>query len=115
MQIEFYEKSNGRCPVTEFIRDLELAEQADVNFAVARLGEMGLALRRPHIDYLRDDIYELRVRIKRGHCRVLYFIFHRDTFVLLHAIVKKTGKVADAEIEHAIEYKHDYMKRYTSR
>jgi phage-related protein len=99
--------------MSEFIRELQLTEQADINFAIARLGEMGLALRRPYIDYLRDDIYELRIRLRRGHCRVLYFIFHRNTFVLLHAILKKTGKVADAEIERAIEYKLDYMMRHT--
>ncbi len=108
MNIEYYERPNGRCPVQEFIRDLPATEQVRVMKAIERLQEHGLALERPYVATLRDEIRELRIRTQHGQYRVLHFIYYRDTIVLLHAITKKSDKVPDAAIDKAIEYKTDY-------
>jgi len=112
MNIEYYERSNGRCPVQEFIRDLPATERVRVMNAIERLQEHGLALERPYVAPLRDGIRELRVRTQHGQYRILHFICYRDTAVLLHAITKKSDKVPDAAIDKAIEYKTDYESRH---
>lgn len=112
MNIAYYEKPNGRCPVQDFIRDLPATERRRVMKAIGRLEKYGLALERPYVASLRDHIRELRVRTQHGQYRILHFIYYRDTVVFLHAITKKTAKVPDAAIDKAIEYKLDYESRY---
>jgi len=107
MDIEYYEKPNGRCPVQDFIRKLPSRDQVLVMNAIQQLEEHGLALGRPSVGYLRDHIRELRP----DNHRVLYFVYHRSRAVLLHAITKKAHKVPDSDIDKAIEYKEDYLKR----
>ena len=51
MNIEYYERSNGRCPVQEFIRDLPATERVRVMNAIERLQEHGLALERPSLPH----------------------------------------------------------------
>ena len=61
--IIFYEKPNGRCPVKEFLDDLSpKADLPFINRKLELLAKNGPALRRPHIAYLRDDVWELRVK-----------------------------------------------------
>ena len=69
-----------------------------------RLAALGYELRRPAADFLRDGIYELRV--KRGHVqyRLLYFFHGRNVAVVAHAITKE-DKVPPLEIERALRRK----------
>jgi hypothetical protein len=50
--IEFYKKSNNRCPTEDFLNGLLKAEILFVERAIDRLSEFGNNLRRPHADYL---------------------------------------------------------------
>lgn len=65
---------------------------------------MGHKLRRPEADFLRDGIYELRVRRQRVNYRVLYFFHGKVAAILAHGLVKES-EVPKAEIERAIERK----------
>ena len=76
------------------------------------LAEMGLDLQRPHTDTLRDNIRELRIRTHHGQHRILHFIFHRDTAVLLDGLTKKSGPVSDTAIDKSIEYMQDYLNTH---
>jgi phage-related protein len=72
---------------------------------IGRLQELGHELRRPEADYLRDGIYELRVRFARVNYRMLYF-FHQDiAAVVCHGLVKEE-RVTDREIDRAVTAKH---------
>lgn len=112
MDIEYYEKSNGRCPVLEFIEKLPAKDRVLVTRKIKLLAKMGLDLRRPHTDTLRDDIRELRIRTHHGQHRILHFIFHRDTAVLLDGLTKKSGPVSDTAIDKSIEYMQDYLNTH---
>jgi len=111
--IDFYEKSNGRCPTQEFLDSLPADERPLVINAIKQLRQHGLNLARPQVGYLRDHIRELRVDVRRKRYRILHFIYHRDTFVLLQGLVKKAGKVSDSEINRALEYKQDYESTHS--
>lgn len=112
MNIEYYETIQGDCPVVDFIESLPAQERVLVMHKIELLAEHGLNLRRPYTDILRDGIHELRIRTRHGQQRILYFIFHRDTAVLLYGFTKKSDKVADVIIEKAIDYKADYLQRH---
>lgn len=111
-EIIFYEKPNGRCPVTDFLDELSLKNDLPfINRMVDRLSELGPDLKRPHVDYLRDDIWELRVKTRSGKFRFFYFYYAGKTIILSHGYPKKAGKVADSEIDKAIENRKDYLAR----
>ena len=78
--------------------------------ALEQLAEHGYHLDRPHVAYLRDDIYELRVKTRNGNFRCLYFFYHRERIVVTHGFKKKTQKTPEAEIQRAVEYRRDYYQ-----
>lgn len=115
-QIEYYEKANGRIPVQEFLDSL--SNKSDLPYIMNRfgqLGQLGNQLKRPHADYLRDHIYELRVSTINGEFRFLYFYHNNKIIVLTHGFQKKTDKVPDGQIKLAIEYRKEYLKRLEKR
>lgn len=112
MDIDYYEKPNGRCPVLEFLESLTAKDQLRVTKRIDLLAACGINLRRPHSDTLRDGIRELRIPTHHGQHRILYFFYHRNTAVLLNGLTKKAGKVADSEIDRAIEYMQDYLRTH---
>jgi hypothetical protein len=90
-EIIFYEKPNGRCPAKEFLDGL--SPKNDLPYIVRLLNlleEFGNKLERPHVAYLRDDIWELRVKTRSGQFRFFHFY---------------------SEIDRAIEFRQDYLAR----
>ena len=69
--------------------------------AIARLAFLGHELRRPEADYLRDDIYELRVRLGLVNYRLLYFFHGRTVSVVTHGLTKESA-VPATDIKQAI-------------
>ena len=114
-EIEFYETRSGRCLTQEFLDSLEAKELVLTMHGMERLETYGPTLRRPHVDYLRDDIYELRVRVPGGNLRFFYFFFDGRKIVMTHAIKKKTAQVPPNEIDRAIAYREEYLRRSRKR
>ena len=80
-QVVFYRDADRRAPVVECLEDLraaDLSAYAKCRAAIVRLKEAGHELRRPTADFLRDGIYELRVRRGRVNYRLLYFFHGRS-------------------------------------
>lgn len=96
-----FREDSGKAPLLEWLDALPVKVQNKIIVRIERLAEYGHELRRPEADYLRDGIYELRVRHKRENYRVLYF-FHEKKAVLSHGIVKESG-VLPTEIKRAVE------------
>lgn len=75
---------------------------------IERLEEYGYELRRPQADYLRDGIYELRIKKQNTNYRILYF-FHENRAVISHGFMKQRDKVPEKEIEIAIKNKTKFL------
>ena len=92
--IEFYEDSNGRSELWEFLESLRVKaatnkdariQYKQISLYIQLLEDNGTRLNENITKHLDDDIWELRP----GNNRVLYFYFQNDTFVLLHQFRKK--------------------------
>lgn len=114
--IEFYEDSNGRSELWEFLESLRVKaatnkdariQYKQISLYIQLLEDNGTRLNENITKHLDDDIWELRP----GNNRVLYFYFQNDTFVLLHQFRKKTQKTPKREIERAKAERDDYLAR----
>lgn len=101
--IEFYEDSNGRSALWEFLESLRVKaatnkdariQYKQISLYIQLLEDNGTRLNENITKHLDDDIWELRP----GNNRVLYFYFQNDTFVLLHQFRKKTQKLPSAKL-----------------
>ncbi|MHB8204528.1 MAG: type II toxin-antitoxin system RelE/ParE family toxin [Desulfomonilaceae bacterium] len=106
----FFRESNGRVPVIEWLDSIKTHPKAGVKVLklIQRLREFGNELRRPESDYLRDGIYELRIRHERINYRVLYFFSGRNLAVLSAGLVKK-DVVPESDIKKAIDRKRQFL------
>jgi phage-related protein len=112
-EIIFYKDVEGFCPVDEFLETLSEKDKTEINAWIDFLGNVGFDARRPQVDYLRDGIHELRVKLSRGGSRTLYFFCYNDYIVLTNTFYKRTDKIPDSEITKALKYKQDFLSRYS--
>ncbi|MBI4582365.1 MAG: type II toxin-antitoxin system RelE/ParE family toxin, partial [Planctomycetes bacterium] len=74
-RVVFYREDDGSVPLLDWMDSIAVKAVAKCRVRIERLRELGHELRRPEADYLRDDIYELRVALQGRNYRMLYF-FH---------------------------------------
>lgn len=109
MQVVFFMYEDGSIPVLDWLDGCNEKVKDKCSAKILRLQELGYRLKRPEADYLRDDIYELRIVCKGTHYRILYFFNGKDIVVLTYSFVKKTKRVPDKNIEKAIQNKKAFM------
>lgn len=97
-----FKEVDNSVPFLEWFDELPSKVQAKCLLRIERLREMGHELRRPEADYLRDDIYELRVRHQSVNYRVLYFFHGKVAAVLSHGLQKEQA-VPAKEIDLAMK------------
>ena len=107
IQVVFYRETDESIPVLDWILTLIPKAQTKCLARIQRLQQRGHELRRPEADYLRDDIYELRVGLQGVNYRILYFFHGRNAAVLAHSIVKERS-VPPGDINKAIARKHQF-------
>lgn len=106
-RVVFYRESNGTVPVLEWLETIPRPALVKCRVRLERLKELGHELRRPEADFLRDGIYELRVRSRRINYRILYFYHGNTAAVVSHGIIKER-LVPAKEIDRAIELKQQF-------
>lgn len=94
-------------PLIEWLYSMSPKPRAKCVGALTRLEEMGHELRRPEVDYLRDDIYELRIRLASVNYRMLYFFHGRKAAVVSHGFTKER-RVPPREIKSAMDRKRRF-------
>ena len=114
-RVVLYREDGETVPLLDWFDTLPLKAKVKCRLKIERLQELGHELRRPEADYLRDDIYELRVSLQGIHYRMLYFFHGNVVAVVSHGTVKRRA-VAPKEIDLALERKKKFIqdpKRYT--
>ena len=107
-EVIIYREKNGEVPLLRWMDSLprKLQDKWTTRFDI--LETQGYDLRRPICDFLRDDVYELRVRWKRVNYRVLYGFVGQNVVLLSHGCSKE-GNVPEGEINKAIERRENYL------
>ena len=95
-----FAEDDGTAPLLDWLDNQDRKVQDKCLVKIARLEECGHELRRPEADYLRDGVYELRVRHRSVNYRILYF-FHERNAVVSHGLTKE-DVVPDRDIDLAI-------------
>ena len=107
-EVLFYQEADEVVPLVDWLETLPAKVRDKCLVKLERLEELGYELRRPEADYLRDDIYELRVRFQHLNYRMLYFFYGKTAAVVSHGCTKE-HEVPASEIESAIEHKKKVM------
>jgi phage-related protein len=103
-EVRVFRDTDGTIPLQEWLEELEYSEPKAYAKCLARileLAENGNQMRRPHADYLRDGVYELRATLGKDQYRVLYFFCGKNIVALSHGTTKKR-EVPPEDIELAI-------------
>ena len=109
-EVFFFEDDNGEVPVYAWLAELAATDAKAAACCIAKirlLAALGHESRRPHADYLRDGVYELRAKRGRVNYRVLYFFHGRNAALLAYGLTKEK-EVPDADIDRAISRKKQY-------
>lgn len=114
VEVDFYEKPDGTEPAAEWLDSLDKKMRAKMFREIDLLASNGPDLRMPHSRSLRDGIYELRARQGSDISRVLYFFYIGNKAILTNGFIKKTQATPKKELERAIRYRADYLKRTDS-
>lgn len=113
-KIVFYKDKNGQSEVNNYIQELKHNVNKDNRIKLKKimaylkmLESKGLALGKPYIKHIKEEIWELRP-IKD---RILFAFLENDKFIILTQFMKKTQKTPKREIDRAIRYLQEYQKR----
>ena len=101
-----FAEDDGTAPLLDWLDVLPPKVRVKCDVRIERLREMGHELRRPVADFLRDGVYELRVRHQNVHYRMLYF-FNEQRAVISHG-TKKEDEVPKTEIDLALKRKRRF-------
>ena len=110
-EVIFYETIKGKCPIEEFLNNLEPKMRAKVLRNLDLLNEYGPALREPYSKFLGDGLFEVRTQFDGNITRVLYFFISGKSIILTNGFTKSTRKTPPSEIEFAKKYRDDFIKR----
>jgi phage-related protein len=116
IRVVFYQELEGDAPVVEWLRELNATNFKAFDkcrAAISRLALLGHELRRPEADYLRDGIYELRIRMSSVNYRLLYFFHGLTVSVIAHGLTKEAA-VPAADIKRAIRRKTTFAANPTA-
>src|SRR5258707_204062 len=103
-KLVLFREVNGSVPLLDWFDTLPSKALAKCRVRLERLRDMGHALRRPKADYLRDEIYELRIGLSGINYRILYFFHGRELVIVSHGL-RKERAVPAREIDLAVHRK----------
>lgn len=115
-EIEFYQLANGREPVREYLKSLQLesmhSKSARIRYEktfayMQTLERVGTRCGMPFVKYMGHSIWELRPTSDR-----YFFAYWKDNkFLVLHHYVKQSQKTPPQELAKARACLKDYLER----
>jgi len=99
-------------PAMDFLRELSPRLRAKALRAVALLADSGPLLGPPHAKALSGQrgLRELRVQLGSDVCRLFYFHFRSEVYIVASGSVKKAQKLDVLEIQRAVRLMHAFME-----
>lgn len=79
------------------------------------LKKYGAELTEPYVKRIQGkkyrDLYELSIKFSSDIARIFYFTYYENKYILLHGFIKKTMNTPVKELEKALQYMEDYIRR----
>jgi len=110
IDVVLYKEDDGNVPLIDWLDRLPKKISTKCWEMIDILHESGYDLRRPYCDYLRDKIYELRLRYRKINYRMLYFYHHSEVIVVSHGLTKR-DKIPNKEIDLAIRRRQKFFAK----
>ena len=91
ISLAFWRSATGREPVREWLKELSREDKRTIGRDIAKVQfgwPIGLPLCRP----LSGGLWEVRSSLTTRREVRVFFAFHDETLIVLHAIIKKTRK-----------------------
>lgn len=111
-EVIYYETEGGVQPAREFIDSLPPKLRVKVARSIDLLSVAGTLLREPDSKPLRNGLFELRTKLGPDATRIIYFFSVGRTVVLTNGFIKTTRRTPRHEIERALRYREDYLRRH---
>jgi phage-related protein len=115
-KVVYYQRENGTEPVSEFIEKLPTKHASKALWEIELLEQFGTSLRMPYAKAIEGDKYsgmfELRIQQGSDISRIFYFLPIGNEFILLHGFLKKGQKTPPRELETALRYMKDHLRRF---
>ncbi len=93
-RLVFYMDATGTEPVKDFILKQPDGAIAEILHVFKLLREFNIRLGMPYVKKIdKSGLRELRIKHGSSLYRIFFFAAANDTFILLHAIMKKGGKI----------------------
>lgn len=110
-EILYYETFQGNSPVFEFIQNLDPKSKSKVIGVMNLLKELGTLVGPPHSKKVTGTpLWELRI-LGSDNIRIFYVAVVNNSFLLLHAFLKKKQKTDKKDIKTAIGRLNEYLSR----
>jgi phage-related protein len=113
VEVILYREDDGTAPLLNWLASLQDEARDRCLAKLTLLEEKGHELRRPHAEYLGDDLYEPRVKFYRINYRLLYFFHGRHAAVVSHGFAKER-EIPKREVKLARE-RMEKFKRDSQR
>lgn len=99
VNILYYKKANGRCPVQEFIDNLSGIARARTFKTFDLFEDFGIFLGMPHVKKIAGTkAWELRVKTDNVVLRY-YFCMRKKDAIIFHYLKKKTNEIPNKDLE----------------
>ncbi len=110
-EVEYYETRKGKRPAQEFIDNLDTRSKAKIARTIDLLEQFGVELGMPYAKHIKEELWELRIRVGANRNRIIYFLFIGKVFILLHGFAKKSGRIPERELKIARSRRDDFLSR----
>lgn len=95
----FFQSESGNQPCRDFIIALSQDDKKEIGAKIFEV-QKGFPLGLPLVRKMEADLWEIRVNITDGICRI-FFTIAENIMVLLHGFVKKSQKTPQNELDTA--------------
>lgn len=110
--VEFYESTEGRCPVREFLDALNASDPDDFAIIVAGLGKLRDRQnhRPPLSSSIGDGLLELR-HVGKLNTRIIWFFHSGRRIIAVHGIRNKAQVIPRRDLAVARARRKDWLNR----
>jgi phage-related protein len=95
----------------DFLDTLEPKMMAKSYRTIQMLSKFGSTLTLPHSRKVvgTEDLFELRIQVATNICRLFYFYYNDELYIIVSGFIKKQNKTDPNEIEKALKIRRQYI------